>query len=69
MRAIGLRTGVMYFAVALATVAVGPVGGDIQIHAGYRAMQAFAGAMCLVGATCYATLRWKLGGFNPANRV
>lgn len=69
VREIGLRSGMMFFCVAIGVLIGSPIGGAIVSAGGYRSMQGYAGAVSMVGVIFFAALRWKLGGFDLKRKV
>jgi MFS family permease len=64
VREIGLRSGVLFFCVALGVLIGSPIGGQLINSGGERAMQGFGGGMGMLGLVCFLVLRYRLGGFR-----
>jgi MFS family permease len=71
VRQIGVRQGVMFSLVAIATLTGSPIGGEIITanDGSYRMMMVFAGVLTSAGAVLYTLLRWKLGGLSLKDKV
>ena len=70
IRAIGVRTGAMFFVVAIATLIGTPIGGQLIIadNGGFKKVQIFSGVVMMAGTACFLALRVEIGGWK-INRI
>lgn len=71
VREIGIRTGTMFTAVAIAVLISNPIAGALIVDdsGGYVRCQIFAGCMMAGGSVFYVLSRIKLAGFSLKTKV